>query len=205
MHRLRRPLQIIRADLRTYLLINVFVYGVLLLGMALGALFPDLHAARTASFAEGGQGALANSMVGNGWVFGTVIFLVNVFPTALLLITLPSLVVPFAGLVVFAIKAIDLGIMLAPVDATSRLILIPHSLTLLIEFQAYALVMFGAYLLSRSWLRPATVDAPNRRKGYVHGLSRLGWLWLPALALFVIGAVYETIEIYFLLPRVLGS
>src|SRR6266496_3564809 len=104
----------------------------------------------------------------------------------------------------FAIKTIDLGIVLAPVDATSRLTLIPHSLTLLIEFQAYALVMFGAYLLGRSWLRPATVDAPTRRQGYVRGLSRLGRLWLPALALFVIGAVYEAIEIYFLVPLVLG-
>ncbi|WP_039921872.1 hypothetical protein [Amycolatopsis decaplanina] len=205
MHRLRRPFQIIRADLRAYLLVNAFVYGVLLLGMALGALFPDLHAARTASFASGDQGALVNAVVGNGWVFGTVIFVVNVFPTALLLITLPSLVVPFAGLAVFALKTIDLGITLAPVDATSGLTLIPHSLTLLIEFQAYALVMFGAYLLGRSWLRPATVGAPTRRQGYLRGLSRLGWLWLPALALFVIGAVYEAIEIYFLVPLVLGS
>ena len=204
MHRLRRPFQIIGADLRAYLLVNAFVYGVLLFGMALGVLFPDLHEARSASLAGGGQGALVNAVVGNGWVFGTVIFLVNVFPTALLLITLPSLAVPFAGLVVFAIKTIDLGITLAPVDATSRLILIPHSLTLLIEFQAYALVMFGAYLLGRSWLRPATVDVPTRRQGYVRGLGRLGRLWLPALALFAIGAVYEAIEIYFLVPLVLG-
>ncbi|PKW17637.1 hypothetical protein [Saccharopolyspora spinosa] len=205
MNRLRRPFQIIRADLRAYLLINVLVYGVLLLGMALGVLFPDLHAARTASFLGGGQGALVEAVIGKGWVFGTVIFLVNVFPTALLLITLPSLVAPFAGLAVFAIKTIDLGVILAPVDATSRLTLIPHSLTMLIEFQAYALVMFGAYLLGRSWLRPAAVGASTRRLGYRRGLRRLGWLWLPALALFVIGAVYEVIEIYFLVPLVLGS
>ena len=204
MNSLRRPFQIIRADLRAYLLVNVFVYGVLLLGMMLGALFPRLHAARSASFAGGGQGALVEAVVGNGWVFGAVIFLVNVFPTALLLITIPSLAVPFAGLAVFAVKTVDLGITLAPVDAVSGLILIPHSLTLLVEFQAYALVMFGAYLLGRSWLWPATADAPTRRQGYVRGLSRLGWLWLPALALFAVGAVYEAIEIYFLVPLVLG-
>ncbi|GAA1956972.1 stage II sporulation protein M [Amycolatopsis minnesotensis] len=205
MNRLSKPFQLIRADLRAYLLINAFVIGALLLGMALGALFPGLYAARTASFAEGGQGALVNAVVGNGWVFGAVIFLVNVFPTALLLITLPSLVVPFAGLAVFALKTIDLGIVLAPVTGTSARTLIPHSLTLLIEFQAYALVLFGAYLLGRSWLRPATAGAPTRRQGYLRGLSRAGWLWLPALALFFVGAVYEAIEIYFLVPLVLGS
>lgn len=205
MNRLCGPLRIIRADLRAYLLVNALVYGVLLLGMALGTILPDLHAARAASFATGGQGALVDAVVGNGWLFGTVIFLVNVFPTALLLITLPSLVVPFAGLVVFAIKTIDLGVTLAPVDATSRLTLLPHSLTLLIEFQAYALVMFGAYLLGRSWLRPAMADAATRRQGYARGLTQLGWLWLPALALFAVGAAYEAVEIYFLVPLVLGS
>ncbi|MCG5213345.1 stage II sporulation protein M [Streptosporangium sp. KLBMP 9127] len=205
MNRLRRPFQIIRADLRAYLLINALVYGVLLLGMALAMIFPDLHAARTSSFVDGDQGALVNTVIANPWTFGATIFMVNVFATALLLIVLPSLVIPFAGLVVFVIKTIDIGILLAPVDRTSALILIPHSPTILIEFQAYVLVMFGAYLLGRSWLRPATVDTTTRGQAYVRGLSLLGRLWLPALALFVIGAVYEAVEIYFLVPLVLGT
>ncbi|WP_103337683.1 hypothetical protein [Amycolatopsis sp. CA-126428] len=205
MDRLRRPFQIIRADRRAYLLVNLLVYGAFLLGMALGMLFPDLRAARTASFADGSQGALVNAVVGNGWLFAVVIFLVNVFPTALLLITLPSLVVPFAGLAVFAVKTIDIGITLAPVDRTSGLTLIPHSLTVLIEFQAYVLVVFGAYLLGRSWLRPATVEAGMHGQGYRRGLRLLASLWLPALAVFVIGAAYEVVEIYFLVPRVLGA
>jgi hypothetical protein len=171
--------------------------------MALAMIFPDLHAARTSSFAGGDQGALVNAVIGNPWLFGTIIFVVNVFATALLLIVLPSAVIPFAGLAIFAIKTIDLGILVAPVDRTSALTLIPHSLTLLIEFQAYALVMFGVYLLGKSWLRPTSVDATTRRQAYARGLSRLGWLWLPALALFILGAVYEAVEIYFLVPLIL--
>ncbi|MBB5079506.1 stage II sporulation protein M [Nonomuraea endophytica] len=205
MNRLRRPFQIIRADMRAYLLINALAYGVLLLGMALAVIFPDLHAARTSSFVDGDQGALVNTVIGSPWTFGATIFLVNVFATALLLIVLPSLVIPFAGLLAFVIKTIDIGIILAPVNRTSALILIPHAPTILIEFQAYVLVMFGAYLLGRAWLRPATVGATTRRQAYVGGLSRLGWLWLPALVLFVIGAGYEAVEIYFLVPLVLGA
>ncbi|GHH88458.1 hypothetical protein GCM10018793_68180 [Streptomyces sulfonofaciens] len=204
MVRLQGPFQIIRTDRRAYLLVNAFVYGTLLLGLALGALFPNLHAARTASFANGSQGALVEKVFTHPWVFGGIIFLVNVFPTALLLITIPSLVIPFAGLAVFAVKTFDLGLTLAPVDRTTALTLIPHSLTLLIEFQAYVLVMFGAYLLGRSWLRPATVDVTTHREGYACGLRLLGCLWRPALALFVVGATYEAFEIYFLVPRVLG-
>ncbi|MFD9944704.1 stage II sporulation protein M [Nonomuraea sp. NPDC059023] len=205
MNLLLRPFPIIRADVRAYLLINALVYGALLLGMGLAMIFPDLHAARTSSFVDGGQGALVDTVIGSPWTFGVTIFLVNVFATALLLIVLPSLVIPFAGLLVFVIKTIDIGIILAPVNRTSALILIPHSPTILIEFQAYVLVMFGAYLLGRSWLRPATVGATTRRQAYVRGLSRLGRLWPTALALFVIGAVYEAIEIYYLVPLVLGA
>ncbi|MEU9885609.1 stage II sporulation protein M [Sphaerisporangium sp. NPDC051011] len=204
MNRPRAPFQIIRTELRAYLAINALVYGAFLLGMGLAIVFPDLHAARTASFATSDQGALAQTVAANPWIFGTAIFLINVFPTALLLIVLPSLLIPFAGLAVFAVKAIDLGVMLAPVTRESALMLIPHSLTILIEFQAYALVAFGAYLLGKSWLRPTSVGATTRRQAYLRGLSRLGQLALPALALFVIGAVYEVIEIYLLVPRVLN-
>ncbi|WP_017611204.1 hypothetical protein [Nocardiopsis xinjiangensis] len=201
---IRRPLAIIRADLRAYLWINALTYGAVLLGMALAAAFPDLHAARTSSFIDGGNSALIEAVIGNPWLFGATILGVNVIATTLPLIVLPSLAVPFAGLAVFTVKTIDIGIMLAPVDRTAALTLIPHSLTLLIEFQAYILVMFGAYLLGRTWLRPASEGAATRRSGYFRGLSHLGRLAVPALALFVIGAVYEVAEIYFLVPPILG-
>jgi hypothetical protein len=72
--------------------------------------------------------------------------------------------------------------------------------TYVIEFQAYILLVLGAYLLGRSWLRPGSVGAPNRRAGYVSGLRQIGWLSLPALVLFVIGAVYEAFTLRYLVP-----
>jgi hypothetical protein len=117
-----------------------------------------------------------------------------------LLIVLPSLVVPFAGIAFFTCKAVEIGVTLAPADGTGWVILIPHSLTFVIEFQAYVLLVLGAYLLGRSWLRPATVGAQNRRQGYVRGLRQVGWLSLPALALFVIGAIYEAFTLRYLVP-----
>ncbi|MDT8912094.1 stage II sporulation protein M [Amycolatopsis sp. PS_44_ISF1] len=200
---LRAPLHIIRADLRAYLITNAIAYGALILGMVLSLIFPALRAARTASFAVD-QGALVTSVVGNPWAFGVLIFLVNVFATALLLIVLPSVVVPFAGVAIFAVKAVDLGILTGPVDRVSSLTLIPHSVTLLVEFQAYVLIMFGAYLLGRSWIRPATIGATTRRTAYLQGIKRLAWLWIPALTLLVIGAAYEVLEIYVLVPKLLG-
>jgi hypothetical protein len=83
--------------------------------------------------------------------------------------------------------------------------MIPHSLTILIELQAYVLVMLGAYLLGMAWLRPTTVGARNRRQGYVHGLRQVGWLGLPALALLIIGAIYEAATIIYLVPRLVAG
>ncbi|WP_205869371.1 hypothetical protein [Mycobacterium colombiense] len=44
-------------------------------------------------------------------------------------------------------------------------------------------------------------DRKNRRQGYLRGLQYLGWLALPALALLVVGAVYEAFSLrYFVHP-----
>src|SRR5690606_18473736 len=142
---------------------------------------------------------------GNPWLFALAIFGVNVVTVAVLRTLLPSMIVPFAGVAVFAHKAYETGVVLAPVDATVAKLMIPHSLTLVIEFQAYALVMLGAYLLGKAWLRPAAVGAPDRRRGYLRGLQQAGWLTLPALALFVIGAIYEAFSLIFIAPPLVAG
>lgn len=201
---IRKAFQVIGSNLRAYLVMNALVYGAVILGLVLGVVFPVANTTATDAFAGSGANGLVQNVAGNGLVFALTIFAVNVFPTALLQITLSSMVIPFVGLGIFTLNALRLGIMLAPVDTGSALTLIPHSLTMLIEFQAYVLVMLGAYLLGRSWIRPATVDASTHRRGYVRGLALLGRLWLPALVLFAVGAVYEVLELYYLVPLVRG-
>ncbi|SIO89722.1 stage II sporulation protein M [Nocardiopsis sp. JB363] len=200
MRALREPFRIIRANLRAYLVMNVILYVLFFLGMGAALLFPELNAASIGSMEEDGTADLVGTLLGNAWLFGLTIFAVNVLTVALLTILLPSMIVPFAGLVLFTYRAFEFGVTLAPVDAITAKILIPHSLTILIEFQAYALVMLAAYVLGKAWLRPESVGAGNRRQGYVRGLRLVGWLSLPALALFVVGAIYEAIEIIYLVP-----
>jgi hypothetical protein len=196
----RRPLQIVRADLRVYLVLNLLMYGAAVAGFVAALFFPDLAAARATALQDDGTADLVVSLLSNVWLFALVILGVNTLTVGLQLIVLPSLVVPFAGIAFFTYKAVETGVTLAPADGTGWVYLIPHSLTFLIEWQAYILLVLGAYLLGRSWLRPATVAAQNRRQGYVHGLRQLGWLSLPALALFVIGAIYEAFSLRYLLP-----
>lgn len=205
MDHVRTPFRLVRANLRTHFVMCAIVYGMLLVGMAAGLLFPDLHAAQLAEQDANGTTGLVTSLLDNVWLFSLVIFAVNVFAAAVATIVLPSLIVPFSGIATFAFSAFVIGVTLAPVDKTAAVVLIPHSLTILIELQAYALVMLGAFLLGRAWLRPGTVDAPNRRTGYLRGLRQFGWVCLPALVLLVVGAIYEAFSLTQIVPRLLAG
>ena len=168
--------------------------------MIAAMVFPNLGAAQVATLEDSGITDLIRSLVKNPWLFALNILRVNVVMTAAPWIVLPSLIVPFAGIALFAYKAFTMGLAIAPTNKMIAVALIPHSLTILIEFQAYALLMFGAYILGRSWVRPATIGARNHRQGYVRGLKQLGWLSLLSLPLFIVGAIWEAFSLSYLVP-----
>jgi len=198
MRLLRTPLELIRANFGAYLVLNAVMYGLCLAGFVLALIFPDLRAGRVESLTDDGTTDLVLGLVTQPWLFALVILGVNVITVGLKLILLPSLIVPFAGLAFFAHKSFTIGQVLAPADDSGWAILIPHSLTWLIEFQAYVLLTLGVYLLGKYWIRPRSIGAPNRRQGYLAGVRALGRLAVPALALFVIGAVYEAFSLRYL-------
>ena len=187
MQLLRKPLQIIRANLRAYLVINAILYGTCLVAFGLALIFPELTAGRVASLEADGTVGTILSLMSNVWMLALVILGVNTLVVGALSILLPSMIVPFAGIAVFACRAFTIGLTLAPADESGWVALIPHSLTWLIEFQAYVLLALGAYVLGRAWIRPEATGAQNRRQAYVRGLRVVGWLSLPSLALLIIG------------------
>ena len=202
--RFRRPFRIIRANLGAYLALNALAYGLFLVGMGVGLLRPELAGTNVAALQQDGTLELVTWAMSSVWLFSLIILVVNTVGLSLVHVLLPSAIVPFGGIAVFAYWAFDTGVTLAPVNEVAALTMIPHSLTVLIEFQAYVLVLLGAYRLGMSWLRPRAVGARNRRQGYVHGLREVGWLSLPALALLVVGAIYEAVEIIHLVPMLLS-
>ena len=199
----RRAYEIIHDNFRDYLTINAIVYGLVITGMVAAIVFPNLGANQVATLEDSGTTGLVRSLLNTPWLFALTILGVNVVSTGALQIVLPSMIVPFAGIPIFAYKAFTLGLAMAPNTKMMAVALIPHSLTILIEFQAYALLMFGAYLLGRSWVRPATIGARNHRQGYVRGLKQLGWLSLSTLPLFIIGAIWEALSLGYLVPLLL--
>lgn len=190
-----QPFRIIRENRRVYLLLNLATYGIGLVGFAIGLMFPELVQARAASMEEDGTADLVLSIFSQPWLFALVILGVNVFQLSALTIVLPSLIVPFAGVAAFGVWVAVTGVSLVPTSDIGWVALIPHSLTVIIELQAYILLALGAFLLGKYWLFPRTVGADNRRQGYLRGLKTLGWLALPAFALLVIGAIWEAFSL----------
>lgn len=195
---LRKPFQIIRANWRLYLIMNLIMYSVVLIGFGVGLAFPELTSARVSAMEGDGTAEMVQSLLSSPWLFALTILGVNTLRLAALTIILPSMIVPFAGIVAFVVWAVTTGVTLVPADSNGWVALIPHTPTVIIEFQAYILILVGVYLLGKFWLRPQSISAQNRRHGYLRGLQHLGWLSLPALALLVIGAVYEAFSLIYL-------
>ncbi|MGP9538087.1 hypothetical protein ACT3SP_08745 [Brachybacterium sp. AOP43-C2-M15] len=199
----RSTLQILRTHLRAYLLANLLMYGLVLGGFALGLAVPELAAGRATALEEDGTADLVGRLLSNVWLFAVTILGVNAITVGLFSIVLPSLVIPFAGIVIFACRAVVIGVTLAPTDPSTWIVLIPHSLTLVIEFQAYILLVLGVYLLGRAWITPAFVGETSRVRAYGQGLRLLGRLGLAALVLLVVGALYEAFTLRYLVPVML--
>ena len=195
------PFGLVRANARAYLVMNAGAYGLFVVGFIVGILFPHLSRTQHTRLVEDGTADLVQSLIDKPWLFALTILAVNTVKMGALTIVAPSMVVPFAGLPLFAYWAFTTGLTLVPASDIGWVALIPHSLTLIVEFQAYILLLLGAFLLGRCWLWPQSVGAHNRRQGYLRGLRQLGWLALSAVVLLVAGAVYEAFSLrYFVHP-----
>ena len=131
-----RPVGIIRANARAYLALNAVTYGLFVVGFVVGLYAPHLNRAQVTRLNEDGTTDLVRSLIEQPWLFALTILAVNTVKMGLATIVLPSMIVPFAGIPLFAYWAFTTGITLVPGSDIGWLALIPHSVTLVIELQA---------------------------------------------------------------------
>jgi hypothetical protein len=111
-----------------------------LVGFTVGLIFPHLAQDQHARLDEDGTSALVRSLINNPWLFALTILAVNAVKIGALTIVLPSMIVPFAGIPLFAYWAYTTGVTLVPATDIGWVALIPHTLTIIIEFEAYILL-----------------------------------------------------------------
>ena len=194
---------LVQENRRAYIILNVIYYALVVVFMIYVALQKSLMEAVGAAFMTGPLSIVGQSYV-NAQVFRAILvtFVVNLFIGSFGSITLPSLIIPFSGILVGIYRAILWGLILSPADPELRLAMIPHSLTLLLEGQAYILTMLAAYIQGRAFLRPRTVGLEKHINGYLEGLKRAGKIYVLVGLTLLVAAIYEVLEVVILIKLV---
>jgi hypothetical protein len=191
---------LVQENRRAYATINIAYYGLVVIFMVYAAFNQPLQ-----------QSLL--DQIGSAFMTGPLAFVGKAYSSAQVLpailatlsvnlvlgsfaeISLPSLVIPFSGLLIGVIRAVLWGLILSPANPGLRLVMIPHSITLLLEGQGYILALLAAYLQGRAFLWPKTAGVEGHARGYREGLKRTGKLYLLVTLVLVVAAVYEVIEV----------
>jgi hypothetical protein len=115
-------------------------------------------------------------------------------------ITFPSFIIPFAGLLTGAERAFEWGLLFSPANPDIRGAMILHSLAIVIEGQAYILAMLGAYIQGRALFWPQTVGLKSHWHAYVEGVRQTGTLYMFIMVVLAAAALYGMLE-YFVMAQ----
>lgn len=199
MELIKKPIEIIKQNKKAYLVANAIFYGLVILGMVLASLYPQLQEYALSSTDESLDSSLLS--VENAYSSGNILlaaaltFLINLIIGVVVTMTLPSFVLPFVGILMSVYRAVFWGILFPP-----SVSLIPHYVTLLIEGQAYVIAMLAIYLHGKSFLFPRKVGRESRWSGYKLGIAQTAWLYVGVTAFLLVGAIWEAVEVILLIP-----
>jgi hypothetical protein len=196
---------------RAYLWLNIGYFGLVVAGMVYAAFNRPLQL----SLIEGVEGAFDAgpiAIVMSAYTGGRIplaislTFLVNLALGSFLAITLPSLVIPFSGLLIGFFRAVLWGVLFSPtkLELSAPAILAGVLILMLIflEGQAYVLAMLAAFVQGSAFLFPKRVSAESHARGYLIGVGRSSLIYLLVAIVLAIAAVYEVLIAVLVLPRI---
>jgi len=195
---------------RAYLALNLAYYGLVAASMAYGAFDRSLQQLLLDTVQEAFQAGPLSSVLdaysgGRVVVAVALTFTVNLFLGSLASITLPSLIIPFSGLLVGALRAILWGLIFSPTSVPTGSASIAAgllvSLLLLLEGQGYVLAMLSVYAQGKAFLSPKRVGAAGHARGYWMGVKQALRIYLLVALALIVAAIYEVSIAVWILPR----
>jgi hypothetical protein len=180
---------------------NLLYWGAFAVGAAYGAIDPTAQRALTEAVAGGfspdGQLAPLVRAYTDGQLAAAIglTFLVNLLLGALLYISLPSLVLPFAGLLTGVVRGVLWGALFSPAGVLADPTLPYHVPVIVLEGEAYVLAVTGVWL----WWRPVLGAAGRRLAAWREGLLLQARVYAGVALLLALAAVYEAVEVIYLL------
>jgi hypothetical protein len=192
-----------REHARALAALSVLYFGTAIAAAVYSAMNPALQAevwraAGQAFSPTGSLGPLVQSYL-NGNLAGAILltFAVNLVLGSLLVLTVPSAILPFAGILVGLYRAVLWGLLFAPTDVTGLgQGLWLHMPTILLEGEAYVVAMLGVWL----WWRPVFGRSPSRWSAWRQGALQQVRIYALVAAILAVAATYEAIEVIWILP-----
>lgn len=210
---LHPALELIRGARRAYLNLNIAYYGLVVCGMAYTAfdrsLQQSLTGAVSTSLTEGPLSTVLDAYTGGRAIAAIALTVgINLAVGSFATVTLPSMIIPFSGLLMGGIRALVWGVLFSP--QISGGLGVPELVTgalllglIFLEGQGYVLAMFGAVLHGKVFLFPrhsepvpSLVEGPRRAispswQGYLLGLKQQAQIYLLVAIVLFIAALYE--------------
>jgi hypothetical protein len=196
----------LREHRRAWLGVNLVYFGTIALGMLVVLVYPAMQQSLWQSV---GQAFSPTSTLGplvQAYMEGRLLiailltFVVNLVLGSLAVLSLPSLVIPFAGMLMGMVRAWLWGVLFSPFGGEMQPGLLPHALTLLLEGEAYVVAMLGVWL----WWWPVLRTPGRRWQLWREGLVLQRRIYSVVVVLLVIAAIYEALEVIVLLPRLIA-
>jgi hypothetical protein len=209
MRPLKEALQILRNNRKLYLAVNLIYYGLVVVGALVIWLNPWLQASLITMVKEGLETSLPGVIEAyhsGHFLFAVAqTFSINFFLGSLMVITLPACFFPPAGILVGFWRAFLWGLVLAPTTPQLALVMIPHSLTLLLEGQAYILAIFAACRLGQVLLWPESLGLTSRWRAYLTGLRETALVYIFVAIVLLLSALWEAFEVIYIVAPIAGG
>jgi len=197
---LRGPLAALRDWRRLLYGLHALFFGILVLAAAGVYFLPPVQTLLVAVLhgeIEAGTGplAVAGKAYGSGSIplAAVTTVAVNFLFGTVLVITLPSMVVPGIGILTTILRSLVIGLALAPSTARMAGMMLPHSFTILVEMEAYIVATLFVLLIPIYLFRRSEGPTMFRRYGRALLVNLKGLLLV--FGILAIVAVYEAVEV----------
>lgn len=204
MNLLTAPASLIRDHRRSFIALAATYISLFAVGVLVTVVVSELRPGGLGSLGGGATTTGLGQIITDAYrsenvaLAALVTLAVNLFSASLLQTTIPTLIVPFIGVVITMVRGLSWGVLFSPVGADDSAFLI-HYVTLLIEGAAYVLVGFASWVQARMFLQPSRYGFSSRRAGYVGGLVATLQVYVWVVGLLIVGAIYEAVTVIYLI------
>jgi len=190
-----------RRHLRVYLTMNAIFFGLVIVAMLIAAAQPALQRSMLDEVHHSVRESFMAPVVDaykNHHLFLAIIltFVVNLIIGSVLQLQIPSMIVPFLGLLFVGLRAISWGLLFSPFTGHYGPEIIPHYLTMIVEGEAYVLAALAVHVQS-TWILPGVW---SRVVAYRDGAVESFQIYKLVTIVLAIAAIYEACEVIYLVP-----